>query len=116
MHDYIKKNLDNTLIVLGVNNQKNKNDILIEAIDFSFKYAKHYKRESFGIALEKKANTLRHLVRKDILEKSNKARSVYKPHLIVVETMDEGVNKYKVEAVWTPLKQNYTVSLYFARR
>ena len=55
MHDYIKKNLDNTLIVLGVNNQKNKNDILIEAIDFSFKYAKHLQTRIFWHCLRKKS-------------------------------------------------------------
>ena len=48
-----------------------------------------------------------------ILDTINKSTLADGQNLIIVETMEEGKNKYRVEAVWTPLKQNYTVNLFF---
>ena len=41
------------------------------------KNKKHFKRTTFQKALAKKANALKNKVSKDILEKSNHARSIY---------------------------------------
>lgn len=75
MH-YIKKNLANTVTVLGFS-RNNCEDILLEAFDFSWKYKKHFQRKSFISALEKKSNLLKNQVSQKITDFRNKAKKLY---------------------------------------
>jgi|TARA_Y100000114_G_scaffold120870_1_gene115935 hypothetical protein len=76
--DYIKKNFADTLILVSIIKQKeNDADLTVATVDFIMKNKKHFKRTTFQKALAKKANALKNKVSKDILEKSNHARSIY---------------------------------------
>jgi len=74
--DYIKKNLANTITVLGFN-RSNCEDIILESFDFSWKYKKHFQRKSFVDALAKKSDLLKDKVSQKIIHFRNKAKNVY---------------------------------------